>query len=189
MTLTEVLELHPGEGADAATLSEALAAAEAKRDQLQEQAQQAERVRSEGLLQADDRSLQAAEREAAQARLAADRIAALLVQLQADHAAAQDRERAARGQDTLAALRAEHAAVEDALDALRRWQTEDFPKLAEMIGTGFRLHDAAHAATGRFENNVQAAYQREEVREAGPLGVHLPELSAPLPRRVFPGWR
>lgn len=189
MTLTEVLELHPGEGADTATLSEALAAAEAKRDELLQQAKAADGMRAEGMLAADDKALFAEERKGAQARLAAERIEALLAQLQADHAAARDREAAARGQEEVAELRADAAEVDRLIAELEHWQAEEWPKVLKMIGAGLWAERRVAEAYAALLKKAGAAFQSQAVRDAAPEGLNVAQLPARRPSHDFPGWR
>lgn len=182
MKLDDVLALRPAQGGDAATLVAAIGAAEAKLQRLRMQEAEAAAARARMLLHADDRAIAAAEGNATSARLAAERVEALLPVMREDLAAVQ-------GRETVAALQVEHAALDRSLAELRRWQTEGYPQIVALIGEGLRAHDAAAALHAAFVRNVKAAYQRAEVRDAGPLGVELAQLDGVLPRQVFSNWR
>ena len=84
MKLTDILELHPGADAGSAALGLALMAALTKRDGLLAEAAAADQERRAALLTLDEKALVAIEKTAATARLAADRIEAILPQLRAD---------------------------------------------------------------------------------------------------------
>ena len=180
MKLDAILALRPADDAGTAELADSITRAEAHRAELLRSAAAAAVLRADVL--APDDKLKAAERTAAECRLAVERIEALLPQL-------RDRLLTASGVETVAALRAERAALEPELAELRRWQSDDFPRMRELIGVGFKAHDRAYAAIECWKANVIAAYAREEVRAAGELGVDLPQLQGPLPRHTFPGWK
>lgn len=182
MKLNDVLALRPAKGIDAAGLSAAIGSAEAIRRRLRAEEAEANTARAGMLLAADDKAIAAAEGTAAAAQLGAERIEAILPLMRGDLAAVQ-------GRETVAALQAEHAALLRKLAELRRWQAEDYPQIAVLIGRGHHAHDAAAAAHADFVCGVKAAYQRPEVRDAGLLDVvELPQLDGVLPRQVFSNW-
>ncbi|MGI4798497.1 MAG: hypothetical protein ACRYG8_31530 [Janthinobacterium lividum] len=181
MTLAEVLALHPGQGADAATLAAALAAAQAKREELLNIAAEAEQVRAGGLLTVDDKKLQAAERDAGQARLAADRIGELLLTLRSDLGKAQ-------GAQTVAELRAMVPAIVETTAASAKWWAEEFPKMQVAAFDGLNAYNAAREVRAAFLAKVEAAFRSQDVRSAAPdgLGVTLPpETNTPAPLFMF----
>lgn len=181
MTLAEVLALHPGKDADAATLVTAVATAQAKRKELLETAIEAERVRAGGLLTVDDKKLQAAERDASQARLAADRIGELLPTLRSDLGKAQ-------GAETVAELRAMVPAIVETTAASAKWWAEDFPRMGVAALNGLNAYNAAREARTAFLAKVEEAFRSQDVRSAAPdgLGVTLPpETNTPVPLFMF----
>ncbi|MBP0445012.1 hypothetical protein J8J14_09490 [Roseomonas sp. SSH11] len=181
MTLDQILALHP-KGADAATLRTAITTAEEMQASLRLQADTAKAERERNLLTRSDKELQGLERDAVNAVLAADRIAALLPAMRADLAAAE-------GREALDDLRAEAGLLKEAFEALQRWQATEFVQIKAMIGTGFRLEEAARNAHAGFVLRLQDAYARQEVRDAGPLGVPVPSMPGNLPREAFPNWQ
>lgn len=181
MILDQILDLHP-RGADAATLRAAVAKAEELQGSLRRQADTAMADRERNLLTRSDKELQAQERDAAAASLAAARIAALLPAMRKELAAAE-------GREALEELRIEAAGVIAAQKALEAWHSSDLEQLKALMDAGFRLQDAATEARSRFLARVQEAYAREDVRTAGPLGVAVPVLPAEMPRSLFPNWR
>jgi regulator of protease activity HflC (stomatin/prohibitin superfamily) len=130
-----------------------------------------EKARLGRLLTADDKTILKADQEVAAARLTVQRLDALLPALHEDLARAE-------GRETVMQLRAEAEATASRIAALTAWQEEELPKVWELIARGFMLEDAATAASGQFLNSVKAAYERREVREAGPIGVAVPDLPA-----------
>lgn len=181
MKLEEVLALHP-KRADAAMLREAIAKAEGLRVDLLTRAATLERTRSEGLLTLDEKAMLRAEEDAAKARLAADRIAALLPDMRADLYQAE-------GREALAALQAQVPAVVAAIEALEAWKRDDFPKIPPIVRVGFDLEDAAISARQHLLDNIAAAYGRQEVRDQGALDIIVPPLPDGRPRSLFFGWR
>ena len=179
MKLETILALRRPAGTSTAELAAAVRTAENSRRELLAAAQAAEASRKNVLL--DDRALSAAERDGAQASLAAERLAAILPEMRADLDAA-------RARDVRTALLTEHAEVEIATAELRRWQAESYPEIARLIGVGLRAQDAARTALDGFKANVAAAYESEAMRDGGPLGVTLSAMSEPMPRSIFPGW-
>ncbi|MFT8247260.1 hypothetical protein [Roseomonas sp. BN140053] len=147
MKLDEILALHPV-GANAATLRTAIAQAEATRSDLLARAAELDRTRERGLLTQEEKAILKAEADAASARLAANRIVALLPRMQADL-------HGATGRETLAVLRAEAAEVMAVLNE------EGMSELFLSLRATFRA-------------NVAAAYLRQDVRDAGPLGIEEP---------------
>lgn len=182
MKLEEVLALRPV-GAGSAEIAAAIARAEELGRSLTQRAGELERTRGASLLTADEKTILRAEQEAATARLTADRIEALLPAMRSDLSAAQ-------GQETLDALRADLPDVTEAVAALHRWQADEFPRIGRMIGEGFQLQDAAQSRLSAWLSRVDAAYQRQDVRDAGPLDAELPSLKSGgiLPRAAFSGW-
>ena len=178
MRLNDVLALRPPQDADAADLLDAIRTAEGTAKRLRAEAATANTARSGLLLTADDKALAVAEAARASAQLAAERVEAMLPGMRQDLAAAQ-------GRETVADLQAEHAALVASVAEVRRWQAEDLPQ----IPARFAAHDAAAAAHAAFVRNVKDAYERPEVRDAGPLGVELPQLDGVLPRQAFPNWK
>lgn len=181
MTLAEVLALHPGDAANAATLAAALAAAEAKRRELLVIATEAEQVRAAGLLTVDDKKLQQSERDASQARLAADRIEAILPKLRADLGAA-------RGREVVEELRAMVPAIVETTAVSAKWWAEEFPKMRATALAGLNAYNAARDARAAFLGKVETAFRSQDVRSAAPngLGVTLPpETNTPAPLFLF----
>lgn len=183
MKLEEVLALRPI-GASSTDIVAAIERAEALQAELAERAAELGRHRAANLLTADDKTIAKAEQEATTARLTADRIESLLPALHADLVVA-------RGREARDELLADLPAVTEALAALHRWQADAYPRIGKMLAEGFQLQDAAQACRSAWLARVEAAYQQQDVRDAGPLGVELPPLQsgAPLPRAAFPGWR
>ena len=181
MKLEEVLALHP-KGADAATLREAIAKAEALRVELIARAATLDRTRAEGLLTVDEKSMLRAEDEAARARLATDRITALLPAMHADLHQTE-------GREAVAALQSQVPAVVAAIEALETWQRDDFPAIPPIVRAGFALEDAAITARQQLLDNIAAAYARQEVRDQGALEITVPPLPGGRPRSLFFGWR
>ena len=180
MKLAEILALHP-QGADAATLREAIAKAEALRVDLITRAGALEHTRSEGLLRLEEKALIAAQTEAATARLDAERIAALLPAMRAELHQAE-------GREALAALRAEAEDASKAISALEDWLRDELPKIPPLLTVGFQLEDAATNARQRLLDKIMAAYGRQAVRDAGALEDALPPLPDRRPRALFSGW-
>ena len=181
MKLDAILALRPPPGASAADLSDAVSRAVAARATAAHAVTAAGEAKRD-VLAADDKTLAKADSDAAQAKLTVDRIEALLPQLRADLAVAI-------GRETLAELRAEHAVMLTACRRLTAWQTETYPKIAEMIAQGFEAQAEAEAAIEAFKAGVVEAYARQEVREAGPLGVEMPRIEQPIPHQIFPNWK
>ena len=144
MKLTEILELHPGADTGSAVLSLALTAALTKRDGLLAEAATADQERRTGLLTLDEKALAGIEKTAATARLAADRIDAILPQLRADLSAA-------RGTETVAELRSLARTVEQSVAKMQEWQTQSYSQIAQLIGAG--LH-AEHEACAAYASRV-----------------------------------
>lgn len=180
MKLEDVLALRLV-GASSTDITAAIGRAEALQAELAERAAELGRHRAANLLTADDKTIFKAEQEAAAARLTADRIESLLPAMQADLVAAQ-------GRETRDELRAEMPAVAEAMTRLHEWQVEAYPQVLRMIREGIRLQDEGQALMRNWLYRVELAYQRQEVRDAGPLDADLPAipLSAPLPRSAFP---
>ncbi|MBP0446712.1 hypothetical protein J8J14_18200 [Roseomonas sp. SSH11] len=181
MTLEDILALRPSSG-DSNTYRTALAKADLARKDLAVKAGELDRVRARGLLNVDDTTLLKAEQDAAAARLAVERIDALLPMIRDDLAKAE-------GAETLTELRAGAGAVQKAVAALETWQRTQFPKLTAIMAEGFRLEDEAKAERDAYLERVRGEYARPEVREAGPLGVEVPPMPGDLPRKYFPQWQ
>jgi hypothetical protein len=131
MKLEEVLALHP-KRADAAMLRDAIAKAEGLRTDLLTRAGALGKTRAEGLLTLDEKAMLRAEEDAAKARLAADRIAALLPDMRTDLYQAE-------GREALAELQAEAEDVAKAISALEAWQRDELPKIPPLLTVGFQL--------------------------------------------------
>jgi hypothetical protein len=180
MTLDKILALRQPE-ADAATIQGGIAEAEAMKADLVQRIAELEAQRATQLLTASDKELTVFEKEADQAKRNVARLSALLPQLVEDLKARQ-------GADTVLALRTQAEATQQALDALRAWQDGPFETIREQIAEGLQLEHAALAAYQEFEGATTAAYQRLEVREAGPIGVPSPQLPEQFPSFAFPNW-
>jgi len=181
MTAAEIAALRPAAGAASSEIRAAIARVEVARDEHAAAAAEIENGRRDRLLMADDRAVAAADQKAAASRLMVERLTVLLPLLHEDLAAAL-------GRETVAQLQAE---VEEAARAARArddWTVNSLPKVWALIGEGFQLEDAAAEAHAKILNNVRDAYERREVREAGPLGVQLPDLPAAGPRAIFTAW-
>ena len=181
MKLTEILEMHPGADAGSAVLGLALTAALAKRDEFLAEAAAADQERRAGLLSLDERALTTIEKTAATARLAADRIGAMLPQLRADQAAAS-------GRETVAELRALAGTVEQRVATMQEWQTRSYDQIAQLIGAGLHAEHEACAAYAEFVARVGTEFARQEVRDAAPAGVSVTAPSGARPSHLFPNW-
>ena len=181
MKLSDVLELHPGAEAGSASLGLALTAALTKRDELLAEAAAADGERTAGLLTADDKALAAVEKTAQTARLAADRIEAMLPHLRADLSTA-------RGRETVAELETLAKTVEQRISAMQDWQEKAYPDLAKLIGAGLHAEAAAVDAYAEFAARVDSEFRRQEVRDAAPGGVTVTAPSGARPSFLFPNW-
>ena len=181
MRLSDIQAIRPAEGAGSAACVDAIATARAERERQVANQALAEAIRADTLAH-DAKALSAAEKDASTARLVVEQLDAMLALLRADLAAAQGRER-------LAELREQHAALEPLAAELRRWQTEDYPKIARLIHVGLDAQLALATATRAFILRVEDEYGRPEVRAAGELGVALPVVAPPLPAAWFPNWQ
>lgn len=181
MKLSDILELHPGADAGSGALGLALTAAQTKRDELLAEAAVADSERTAGLLTADDKALSTVEKTAQTARLAADRLGAMLPQLRADLAVA-------RGRETVAELKTLAETVEQRIIAMTEWQTETYPQLAQQIGAGLHAEAAAVDAYAEFAARVDSEFRRQEVRDAAPGGVTVTAPSGARPSHLFPNW-
>lgn len=179
MTLEEIHALHP-KGADAATLRSAITHAEELRASLLQQTSELEQTRQAGLLTLEAHAILQAEQKAAEARLDADRIEALIPAMEQDW-------RTVAANETLADLRQAVGPVIAATAALEAWK-KDLATIRKLIGKGLKLHDAAQAARQSYLRQVDDAYRRPEVMAAGSLDVTLPPMPADLPRKIFPTW-
>jgi predicted nucleic acid-binding Zn-ribbon protein len=180
MSLDKILAFRQPE-ANAATIQSSIAEAEAMKADLARRIAELEDQRVTQLLTASDKELAALEKEADQARRNVARLDSLLPHLVEDLKARQ-------GADTVLALRAKAETTQQALDALRAWQEGPFETIREQIAEGLQLEHEALAACQEFEGATTAAYQRLEVREAGPLGVAPPQLPEQFPSMAFPNW-
>jgi hypothetical protein len=181
MTLEDILALRPSSG-DSNTYRAALAKADLARKDLTVKAGELARVRAQGRLNVDDKTLLKAEQDAAAARLAIERIDAILPMIREDLSKAE-------GAETLEELRAGAGAVQKKVAALEAWQKTQFPKLTAIMAEGFRLQDEAKAERDAYLERVRGEYARPEVRDAGPLGVEVPPMPGALPREYFPRWQ
>ena len=182
MKLTEILDLHPGAEADSAALGRALAVALAKRDELLGEVAAAEQERRAGLLTADEKALTAIEKTASTARLAVDRVEAILPQLRADLVVAQ-------GRETVTELQAEAAKVDGLIGNVERWQQEDFPRVAELIGAGLHAEREAIDAYGALLGRIDVEFASQAVRDAAPAGVQVKAPGGHRPSHLFPTWQ
>ena len=182
MNLGEVLALRPPEDADAATISAAISMATRKRAELLALAATADQVRADGLLSADDKALQRADAEAAQARRAVERIDTLMPRLCLDLEAAQAREK-------MATLHVQADAVTDVAAALAKWQADNLPAFWGPLREGFALHDKLIAEHAKLKSAVEAAYHDPNVRELGQFNPNLTAKGWPdaslMPRHLF----
>lgn len=181
MRLSELQALRLGDGAGSEAISASIDTAMAERDRQRAKQAAAEAFRADTLAH-DAKALHAAEKDAGTARLIVEQVDTLLGLLRADLAAAQ-------GRETLEDLRNEHAGLEPLAAELRRWQAEDYPRIARLIHVGLDAQFALAAASQAFLLRVEEEYARPEVRAAGELGVTLPRFSAPLPAAWFPNWQ
>ncbi len=181
MKLTEIIELHPGADAGSAALGLALTAALGKRDGLLTEAAAADQERWAGLLTLDEKALVAIEKTAGIARLAADRIDAILPQLRADLSAA-------RGQETVTELRTLARTVEQRVAAMTTWQEQSYGQIAQLIGAGLHAEHEACAAYAEFVARAGTEFARQEVRDAAPDGVTVTPPSGARPSHIFPNW-
>jgi hypothetical protein len=186
--LPTILSLRPGPDADSAAIRASIARGEAMRDAARVRAEEAEGLRGDpaALLTVDDAALAAAERDAAAARRAGDRIDLVLQEMQQDLETATARE-------THAALQAEAADVTRAIEAMRAWiEGDDYAQLRRLLGRGLRLEKEAVAKRSAFLARVDAEYRRSlALRAIGALGADLPDLppEGSRPTGLFPGWR
>ena len=182
LELDEILALRPPEGSDAATITAAISTATRKRTELLMMAATADQVRADGLLVASDKAMLKAEQDAAHARLAVERIDALLPRVRFDL-------EAAKAQEVMAALHAQAEVVTDAGAALAQWQREKLPAFWGPLREGFELHDKLIAEWAKLKAAVEVAYHDPNVRE---LGEFVPDLTAKgwpdasqMPRSLF----
>ncbi|MDB5414117.1 MAG: hypothetical protein JWR10_2452 [Rubritepida sp.] len=180
MKLEDILALRPTTGTSA-DFHEAIRRAEVLRQELTARAAELDKTRADGLLTIDDKTILKAEQEAAASRLAVDRITALLPSIREDEAKAA-------GAETLAELRAEVAGVTATVNAFAEWQATEWPNIPRLVGEGRRLESAARDARSRFLAKAASIYSRQEVRDAGPLDVEIPDLTTPSPISLFAHW-
>jgi hypothetical protein len=180
-TLAQVLALRPASG-DAATFRAAVGQAEAMQAAMIARATALDASRDAGLLSAETAEILALDQQVTQARLAADRLEALLPLLRDDLADAE-------GRAVLAELRRETADANAATAALEAWQAKDMRRIAEIMAVGFDLEGRAVAAHAALMARADAAYRLQAVRDGGPIGIDLTPLPASRPRAAFPGWR
>lgn len=181
MKQDDILALRPVAGMGSAELQANVASATTARAELLRRIRDAEALRSEHLLTADDKKLNAADRDAQQARLAVDRLDMVLPEIRTALLAAQ-------GRETVDALRAEAASLDALAVAVTRWQVEDYPIVARMIATGLTAQKALMDGMAGFSARADLEYSRAEVRAVGPLDVQLPTPHGPEPRALFPNW-
>ena len=180
MKLADIQALRPPEGADSDTIAASIELAVQYRQDAAEQQRAATAIRAD-VLAGDDKALIAAQRDTEAARLAVERFDALLPLLRADYTAAT-------GRETVAELRSKAEALHPMADELRRWQDEDYPKIAELIGVGLEAHHALMNATQALIVRTEAEYARPEVAAAGKIGVDFPNLAEPFPVSLFPNF-
>ena len=182
LELDEILALRPPEDADSATIQAAISTASKKRTELLTMAATADQVRADGLLSASDKAMLKAEQDAAHARLAVERIDALLPRVRLDLEAAKARE-------TMAALHTQADAVADAGAALAQWQADKLPAFWSPLREGFELHDKLTAEYAKLKAAVEAAYHDPNVRELGQFNPDLTAKGWPdasqMPRKLF----
>jgi hypothetical protein len=133
------------------------------------------------LLRASDEEVIAQDREVARAQRDQERLSALVLTLTKALAAQQ-------GAEALEDLRRLGEEAQQAHDALSKWQRGAYEKLRTAIAEGLQLEAEALSKRSIFEAATAEAYQRSEVREAGPVGMSLPPLADNLPSLVFPNW-
>jgi hypothetical protein len=175
--LDEVLALRPANG-DAATFRAAIDRAEAHRARLLTEADRSEDIAVGGLLSVDDKTLQRAAAEAAQARLAAARIDALLPMIRQDH-------EAAAAQETVAGLRAKAQELTKSAAHLQAWQDQQFPEIQKLLTAGIMLEGATKIMRLDLEAAIDEAYLNQAVRDIGRLNVTFPEVQKRSPFRIF----
>jgi len=183
MDLQSILALRPAD-ADATTLREAIRKAEVLQNDLAQRAARLEEARANLLLTAEEDELLAAEREADQARLAADRLEALLPLLREDLQAAAVKEEV---ESAVSSLQAEAAEAHQSIAHLEAW-SRDFERIQVLIGKGLQLQDRAERMLRSFLAHVDAAYRSQAMRDAGPLAIAEPRMPSLLPRQQFPTW-
>jgi hypothetical protein len=137
--------------------------------------------RSALLLRASDEEVIAQDREVARAQRDQERLSTLVLALTAAFAAQE-------GAEAVEVLRRLGEEAQQAHDALSKWQRGAYEKLRTAIAEGLQLEAEALNKRSAFEAATAEAYQRSEVREAGPVGVALPPLADNLPSLVFPNW-
>ena len=182
LELEELLALHPPKGADSATIAAAISKAAQKRAELLTMAATADQVRADGLLVATDKAMLKAEQDAAHARLAVERIDALMPRVRLDL-------EAARAREAMAALHAQADAVADAGAALAQWQAEKLPAFWGPLREGFALHDKLTTEHAKLKAAVETAYHDPNVRELGQFNPDLTAKGWPdasqMPRKLF----
>ncbi len=181
MKLSDILELHPGAEAGSASLGLALTAALTKRDELLAEAAAADGERTAGLLTADDKALAAVEKTAQTARLAADRIDALVIELRGSM---DD----ARGRKIVIELQADAAKLAGLIATVERWQEQDLPRIAELVGAGLHAEQEAIEAYGMLVTRIDTAFASQSVRDAAPAGVQVKAPGGHRPSFLFPTW-
>ena len=142
---------------------------------------QAAEERPSLLLRASDEEVVAQDREVARAQRDRERLSALVLALSEALAARQ-------GAEALEDLRRLGEEAQQAHDALSKWQRGAYEKLRTAIAEGLQLEAEALSKRSIFEAATAEAYQRSEVREAGPVGITLPPLADNRPSLVFPNW-
>lgn len=180
MTLEEVKALRPESGTSA-DFHAAHQRAEELRRELLAKAERLDEERKSGLLTLPDKAMQKIEQEAAAARLAADRITALLPGI------AEEAERA-EGLEALEQLREEARQAQAAADEAERWVEEHFEPIKRQVVRGLQLQARAERLRAEWRLKVEVAYRQLGVRDAGPIAVDVRPLSGPQLSNWFP-WR
>ncbi len=181
MKLEAVLALDPGTGADTAAYATAIATAVAKRAEVAERLTEAELARSADVLTTDDKTLLQAERDASAARLAIDRIDAIVLQMRGSM---DD----ARGREIVIELQADAAKLAGLIATVERWQEQDLPRIAELVGAGLHAEQEAIEAYGMLVTRIDTAFASQSVRDAAPAGVQVKAPGGHRPSFLFPTW-
>lgn len=181
--LSDILGLRPQQ-VTAATLSEAINQASTLREAMMQHANALIDGRGEMLLRSNESDILDAEMQAAKARLAADRLDALLIELRKDHSEAVEAEYVEAALVDMARM---HAAALEAIEELVEWR-EDYETIRRLVGKGLYLNQRAEDARQRLLGAVENYYTRAAIRARGPLALPEPTLPELLPSRIFPGW-
>lgn len=181
MKLDAILALDPGPGQTSAAYAAAISFAATKRAEVAERLAEAEQVRRAHVLETDDKTMLQAERDASAARLAIDRLDAIVIQLRASM---DD----ARGREIVTELQAEAAKVNGLIAKVEQWQEQDFPLISEMIGRGLHAEQEAIEAYGTLLARIDGAFASQSVRDAAPNGVLVKAPGGHRPSHLFPTW-